>query len=104
MLFPEACGPINTVNFLIFTFAFSKIKNFSIDNVFSMGTKKQYRKFQCRTTEGVVYAVAFDTDIPGLYSVNPGDTVQICAEIMLNTWKGNSQVQLIIKRILFSED
>ena len=77
-----------------------EVRNLQVLNVYTMGAQKQYRKFQFRTSEGIAYAVAFDTEIQGLYSVKAGDTLRICAEISINNWNGKSSVQLIIKKIL----
>ncbi len=77
-----------------------EIRDLQVINVFSMGVQKQYRKFQFRAAEGIAYAVAFDTDIPGLYEVKAGDILRICAEMSVNSWNGSSTVQLIVKKIL----
>ena len=77
-----------------------EINGLYVVNVYSMGAEKQYRKFQVRIPEGIIYAVAFDTDISEVYQVQAGDTIHVCAEISINTWNGRSSVQLIIRKIL----
>ncbi len=77
-----------------------RINDLYVVNVYSMGAEKQYRKFQFRASEGMAYAVAFDTAMEGLYSVQAGDTIGVCAEIAINTWNGRSDVQLVIRKIL----
>lgn len=69
-------------------------------DVYSMGAEKQYRKYAFRGPGGRLYAVVFDTDIEGIYDVIAGDTIDVCAEIGINTWNGNSSLQLTIRKIL----
>ena len=77
-----------------------ELQDFYVVNVYSMGAKGQYRKFQFRARDGMAYAVVFDTEMPELYRVQAGDTLHVLAEISVNTWNGQSSVQLNIRRIL----
>lgn len=76
------------------------IEGLSVIRVFTMGNERQYRKYICSGGEsGSIDAVVFDTDIEGYDIVTAGDTLDVMAEVTINSWNGRDSVQLVIREI-----